>query len=327
MFGDKMLYQSTDRDAIRILQDFLPDKIFDAHAHLSDYRPMGHALILDFDTYQAEMQPLLCNPKQLRLNVIPFPFKAMADLSAGWLEKSDHFLTTQLDKDPSLVGQIIVHPKQTAQDLENRLIHPGIRGFKCYHVLSDRPTTWHADIGEYLPESAWEVANKHKMVITLHMVKDHALADPQNLSYIRQMSRKYPDATLILAHAARAFASWTGVETVKHIADCENVWFDFSAVCESPAMVQIINKAGIHRCMWGSDYPVCRGRGKAISLANGFYWIYQKDLEHFPPDTPNWLIGLENLMAIRQACILAELNEDRIEDLFYNNAARLWDNK
>lgn len=163
------------------------------------------------------------------------------------------------------------------------------------------------------------------MYITLHMVKDKALADPHNREYVCTMAKKYPNATLILAHAARSFAAWTGIESVEWVAHLENVCFDFSAVCESPAMIQIIKKVGIKRCMWGSDYPIAQARGKAISLGNGFYWIYENDIAQFSSKTPieNWLIGLENLMAVRQACMLSDCNRSDIEDLFYNNAVRL----
>ena len=37
-----------------------------------------------------------------------------------------------------------------------------------------------------------------------------------------------------------------------------------------------------------------------------------------------WLVGTENLMATRQACLLADLKEDAVEDLFYRNAMRLF---
>ena len=134
---------------------------------------------------------------------------------------------------------------------------------------------------------------------------------------------------MTLAHAARGFAAWTAIESVEKVAHLENVWFDFSAVCESPAMFQIMKKAGIKRCMWGSDYPVAQARGKAISLGDGLYWIYQRDIDNFMSKTPisNWLIGLENLMAVRQACIMAELSRSEIEDLFYHNANRLFTSK
>ena len=330
MFGTKMIYQNSDFEAIKILESFLPNKIFDAHAHVFDTKfapglktAANGDLCLGFSEYQSEMAKVLCRPKDLRANLIIFPDSSMANKKTGNLESSD------LNKNSNNVGEIIVIPNQSAEDLEKRLVHPNIRGLKCYHVMANREKTWDADIGEYLPESAWEIANKHKMVITLHMVKDHALADEKNLKYIREMSKKYPDAVLILAHAARAFASWTGVETVEKVADIENVWFDFSTVCESPAMLQIVKKAGIGRCMWGSDYPVCRARGKVISLADSFYWIYQKDLDSFSSKTTlkSWLIATENLMATRQAAILAQLKETEIEDLFYSNAAKLFDRR
>ena len=64
---------------------------------------------------------------------------------------------------------------------------------------------------------------------------------------------------------------------------------------------------------------------KTISFADSFYWIYQRDIDNFDSKTVvnNWLIAIENLMATRQACILAELSQKEKEDLFYNNAARL----
>ena len=219
-----------------------------------------------------------------------------------------------------------MRPEETVEDLKKRLVHPGIRGFKVYHVLANKNKTWDCSIGEYLPESAWQLADEKNMCITLHMVKDKALADKDNQDHICSMAKHYPNATLILAHAARSFASWTAIECVEKVAHLENVWFDFSAICESPAMFQIIKKARVKRCMWGSDYPVAQARGKAISFGEGFYWIYQEDINNFMLKTPisNWLIGLENLMAVRQACILAELGKSEIEDLFYYNAAGLW---
>lgn len=323
-----------EKEAIACLNDFLPDQIFDAHAHLCDtaFLPEtfpGTQVIRDMAAYRREMGPVLGESRALRLNMITYPDRSMRTADSETLKQADAFLVRQLEENPANVGEILVRPGDTGEELEKRLVHPGIRGFKCYHVLSGRENTWNCTIDEYLPEAAWEIANRKKMCITLHMVRDLALADPENLRYIREMAAKYPDAVLILAHAARSFAAWTGVESVERVADLENVWFDFSAVCESPAMLQILKKTGTRRCMWGSDYPISMMQGKAISLADGFYWIYQRDLDQFSSKTPihSWLIGTENLMAVRQACILAELHADEIEALFYSNAAGLFDRR
>ena len=335
MYREKIEFQKSDLEAIKILEDFLPDHIFDAHAHLfdTDFMPEtrtfdGSRVICGLEEYRETCGKILANPKSLRVNMIIDPDKSMTEMESENCKKSDAFLVQQLKKDCTNVGEIAVRPDESYEHLEKRLIHPGIRGFKCYHTLAGKSNTWNCNIGEYLPESAWQLAEERNMCITLHMVKDKALADKDNLDYICNMAKRHPNATLILAHAARSFASWTAIESVEKVTHLENVWFDFSAVCESPAMLQIIKKAGVKRCMWGSDYPVAQARGKAISLGDGFYWIYQEDIDNFMSKTPisNWLIGLENLMAVRQACILAELSRSEIEDLFYNNTNRLFSN-
>lgn len=333
MFSEVMPFYERDREAAKKLADFLPDRIFDAHAHLFDTDMLPNLakdaprVVGKWERYKEEMSRILNFPRELRINNIPYPDASMKDLKEDTFQKSDAFLFDDLRKDPNMVGEILVHPMESGEDLEKRLVNPAIRGFKCYHVMANKPEgTWNCTIGEYLPESAWEIANKRKMVITLHMVRDEALFDEENLKYIRHMAKKYPDAVLILAHCGRAFASWTGVESVAKVADLDNVWFDFSAVCESPAMFQILRKVGVDRCMWGSDYPVCRARGKCISLADSFYWIYQNDLDAFSSKTKlnDYTIAAENLFAVRQAFYLAELGEDAVEKFFFHNAVRLF---
>lgn len=321
-------FSDYDKVALKILDGFLPDKIFDAHTHIFDKKFVPNWSIgehFDVDDYKKLMLPGLCNPKVFRANIITTPDKTMGDSKTGNRDAGDRFMEQQLEKAPEFVGEIMVSPEETAEDIEKRLIHPNIRGFKCYHLLAPRKDTFNAETGEFLPESAWEVANKYKMCITLHMVKDDALADESNQKYICEMAERYPDATLILAHAARSFASWTAVESIEKIAHLDNVWYDFSAVCESPAMIQIMKKAGTDKCMWGSDGPVCFVSGKAISVGSGFHWMYGEEYEDnkAKPDK-FWSVLFENLMAVRQACIIADIPESKVEDLFFNNAERLW---
>ena len=329
------VFNEYDLEAAKILDGFLPNELFDAHVHpydnsfitglcntggCFDMRPR-----VDVDHILNDMRPLF-GDRKMHLNLVTTPDAMQRDPHSEARKASVEFLRDQLERYPEHVGEVMVGPDDTVDDIESMLVHPNIRGFKCYHLLAKNKPTWQAAIGEYLPESAWEVADKHGMAITLHMVRDKALADPVNLNYIKTMAKKYPNAVLILAHAARSFAAWTGLETVEEIKDLDNVWYDFAAVCESPAMFQIMRKAGVEKCMWGSDYPVSRAAGKAISLGDSFYWIYKKDLDNFAGATSfhSYLIGTENLMATRQACLMLDLKEKEIEDLFCNNAKRLF---
>ena len=313
-----------DLDAAKILDDFLPGKLFDTHMHISHLQPDfgGHT---SFDTYY-DMIRLFTKDRTVRCNGIVFPKLELRNPEE--MKRSVQFLRDELDKYPQNVGEVMVLPTDSAEDIQSRLVHHRIRGLKCYHIYADRPDTMYADIKEYLPESAWQVANEKRLVITLHIVKDDALAHPNNLNYILTMSKKYPDVVLILAHAARAFAPWTVFDVVDQLAGCENVWFDFSSVCETPAMLYILKKLGTTRCMWGTDYPVAMFAGKPIAIADSFYWIDGEDLERFVRKSnsrlTSWHVITEGFMAMRQTCILADLGRQEIEDLFYNNAASLF---
>ena len=329
------VYNHYDQEAAKILDAFLPDRIFDAHAHLYDasfisgMANSGGAFAIrnrcEVPQYCEDMKPLL-GDRQVRLNIITTPDASMAPPDSECRKAGVDFLVDQLNRFPGHVGEVMVGPDDTVEDIERMLVHPGIRGFKCYHLLAPTKPTWNAPIGDYLPESAWEVADKCGLVITLHMVRDRALADPLNSDYIVRMAKKYPNAVLILAHAARSFAAWTALESIDTVKSLENVWFDFSAVCESPAEFQIMRKCGVDRCMWGSDYPVSSLAGKAISIADSFYWIDEKNLAQFagPTEFHSWLVGTENLMALRQACLMLELGPNDVEKLFYQNAVRLF---
>ena len=328
------VYTHYDQEAAKILNDFLPDRIFDAHMHIFDssFAPgiskgggFNSSTRADFQDYLDFMQPLFGSRREIHANFITSPDPSMTLPDSPNRKASVEFMARQLEQFPGNVGEVMVGPEDTAEDIERQLIHPAIKGLKCYHTTAANKPTNQATIGEYLPESAWQVADQRGLAITLHLVKDRSLADPENYEYIMQMAKRYPNAKLILAHCARAFAAWTGVETVDKIKHLDNVYYDFSAICESPAMFQILRKVGKDKCMWGSDFPVCRLSGKAISLADSFYWINARVLEMLGnPNIPYWQYSTENLMAVRQACLMLDLSQDRIEDLFWNNAKTLF---
>lgn len=308
-----------DIEAAKIIDDFLPEKLFDSHMHISHFKSdfSGHT---SFDTY-SEFIKLFSKNRTVRCNGIISPNIELRN--SAEMDSSVKYLCEELDKHSQNVGEIMVLPTDTSEEIQRRLVHNRIRGLKCYHVYANRPDTANADIEEFLPESAWQVANEKKLVITLHIVKDEALAHPNNLNYIMYMSKKYPDAELILAHAARAFAPWTVFDVVDKLIHCDNVWFDFSSICETTALLYIIKKLGTTRCMWGTDYPIAMLAGKPISVADSFYWINAEDLKRINK-LNSWHVITEEFMALRQTCILADLGNGEIEDLFYNNANRLF---
>ena len=327
--GARFDFTDGDRRLLERLQPFLPDRIFDAHAHIyrREFLPENGGLFQRLGTTDVrrlrEEKRRIYGDRAFGALLLPMPSPLFKTVP-GLRDEANAYIASQLDGAPGFYGTAYVMPGDSREQVEAMLVHPHIRGFKCYHQTADcTGPTFHAEIREYLPESAWEAADAHGLTITLHMVKDKSLADPENLACIRTMTARYPNAKLILAHAARGFASWTAVETVRQLRGADNIYYDLAAVCDPAAIFEIIRQAGAERVMWGTDYPIDCVRGKPVSCGETFTWIYPGDLP-CPIDFPVSLTVLESLFAFYQASLMLDLGRPELERIFWKNAADLF---
>lgn len=334
---DKMLnyediygWTDADRTFLARLQRFIPDKVFDAHAHLHkvEYMPPGDNLFWTFGTADAEKfladQKALYGDRKVRGLILPTPsvlFNGHPELRT----EMNAWMNEELRKLPDCVGAVYVVPGDTKEDIEAMLANPQIRGFKCYHqTAKTEGSTWFAEVDQYLPETAWQVANERGMSITIHMVRPSALADEKNMAYFKKMTAKYPNAKLILAHCARGFASWTTIEVVRQMKGIPNVYYDMAAICDTATMCEVIRQAGADHVMWGSDYCIDRAHGKPVNVGEGFRWLYKHEI----PETLNFpvcMTVLESLFAFYQASLVLDLSQEDIEKIFYDNGCKLYD--
>jgi glutamate-1-semialdehyde 2,1-aminomutase len=239
---------------------------------------------------------------------------------------ANRFLADQMKTDVNSRGLMILTPKQDPADVERQILDDGFAGFKVYHVFADRTDTMNAPSEDFIPESGWELANQYGLMITLHMVLPRALAEPENQAYIRQHCERYPKAKLILAHAARGFCGRHTVEGIDSLRGLDNVFFDTSAICEPEAFEAILKVFGPTRLLFGSDFCVTEMRSRCVNLADGFLW-----LESLNPDYSQsqfaqpTLLGIESLLALKQACTNQHLNDSDVEEVFCLAARRLLD--
>ncbi|MFN8705200.1 MAG: aminotransferase class III-fold pyridoxal phosphate-dependent enzyme [Planctomyces sp.] len=326
-------YQDSDRELFRNkLRSFVPPDAFDVHAHIYDIRHIlpvsdGNTPSLIMDAASAEIdhrQLLSCMEQWMEDRVVRnglyFPFPAR-NLNCP---ESNEFLAKAIRNSPGSRGLMMVSPDDNPADVEAQLTRHGFVGFKVYHVFAHRQETFQAEQGEFLPEWLWEIADRRGLAIMMHMVLSRALSDPRNLSYIRRSCLRYPNARLILAHAARGFNAGHTVDAIDGLRGLPNVYFDTSAVCEPTAMEAIIRAFGVTRLMYGSDFPVSECRGRSLSVGDGFFWIYDNNTEwsgwlHASPQ----LIGLESLLSVRQACRTMHLTDSDVERIFRTNAMEL----
>ena len=237
------------------------------------------------------------------------------------VQAANEFVAEQVRPRPGSRALLMIHPDDDPAGVE---LDGVWAGFKVYHYFSGVDETQDAQIGQFLPDWAWEIAHQRQAVIMLHIVRRRSLADPANTDYILDRCRRYPGARLILAHAARGFAGHHTAEGIGRLRGLDNVFFDTSCVCEPLALWHILKTFGAGRLLYGSDYPASHWRGKAVTIGDGFYWL----LEH-RADWSDWqlgaptLVGIESLHAIKQAAQMLDLCDADIERVFYDNAVEL----
>ena len=310
----------------RELSSFLPDKLFDAHAHLYRKSDWGRPTPMD-----AGPDPVTLEEYRRQMEWIT-PGRRVDGLFFGvgfheGFQIANEFVAAEVARDNACYGQLLVPPAMDPEQMRAEVRRLGMRGIKVYHTFVTGKPSWTADISDFLAEQHVRVANQEGWTITLHMVRDRALADPANQERIRHYCTKYPKIKLILAHAARGFNPFHTIEGIAALDGLRNVWCDAAAVTEAGAFEAIVEHLGHDRLMWGSDYPVSHLRGRCVAIGDTFVWLYE--------DTLDWdtvaghakirpvLIGLESLRALKLAAMRLRLSDSQIEELFYGNALEM----
>jgi len=309
------------------LQARVPERIFDFHAHV--YRrehirpPVPHLACGPqeggYQAWREHVGRLVGADRLCGALLTPYPSRE------GDMDAINDYVAGQLEGAPGCFGSVVVGPDSPREKVEARLAEGRIRCLKPYHVYARRAVTLECTLEEYVPQWAWELAEERALVILLHMVRLGALSDPQNQRSIRRWCKAFPNARLVLAHAARGFHAPNTVEGVASLRGLENVWFDTAAVCEAEPIEAILREFGPRRLLFGTDFPVSHERGRCVTLGSGFAWV--------ATDQVQWnekaffgepiVVGLESLRALLAAADSVGLNEDDLRDVFCRNAQRV----
>ena len=324
-------FTDADRRVLEEVRDVLPSQVFDAHAHVSGsdspWAPAGlpkDERQADLSAWRRHVGALVADSELVGGLFMPTCHPVEGRDALACLDAANTFLVGQLDTAATAYGHVSVAPAYDRARVLDYLGHPRVVGFKPYHTWSDVTPTWDAPLRSFLPEWVWALADERGLNITLHLVRDRAIAHPDNQHEIRRMCLRYPHARLVLAHAARCFHA-PNAAGVRALRGLENVWFDVSAICEASPIVAILREFGPTKVLWGSDFPVSEIRGRCVTLGDGFAWVQW--------DTLDWqsshvqargvLAGIEGLRALREASETFGLDGQDMADIFCDNALRL----
>jgi glutamate-1-semialdehyde 2,1-aminomutase len=312
----------------RHLRTWTPPGSFDAHVHLyataelGDPTPLSAAAgpaCVDLRCFRDTLGAWMGDraPQDGLFFAYPYP---QIDVAA-----CNGFIARQAAASAGSRALMLIRPGDDPADVERQVAKHGFCGFKVYHVYARGGSdTFLAPTDAFLPDWVWRIAHERGLVIMLHMVRPKALADPLNQKYIRQHCLDYPNARLVLAHAARGFCGRHTVEGIESLRGLDNVFFDTSGVCESSAFQAILDTFGPSRLFFALDFPVTQTRARCVNLADGFLWLNEVSPDYsrskFAKPT---LLGIESMLALKEACRTCRLSDHDVEDLFCRNARQL----
>ncbi len=310
---------------------WVPDRVFDVHTHI--FRPQ-YCLMSPDDPDQPRPERVdewgvvdagvlrqwdaaLLPDRQMCYILLPDPWPA-----TDW-EAYAEFMAQEAanDSDSLTVAELVIAPSMTAEWVNEKIEQYGFIGLKPYRNMTDDPVN--CCITDMVPEPLLEVADDRGLIITMHMAKERALADPENWQDLQQLSRKYPNIRWILAHCARCFAPWAIRNSIDRISDLPNMWVDISAVCTSAVFDILLEQFPTERIMYGSDGFCGWDRGKYIWW--GYTWQHytgeELETSHASPQ-PTFVL-YEELRSLGHALRAFDWDQEVIESIFWHNAMRL----
>jgi uncharacterized protein len=324
------------------LADFLPPKVIDVHTHVwlksfigaseRETRTATWPSRVAEDNALEDLQETyrLLLPEQQVTPVIFGSPRREVNLAAT------NSYVSQAARAHGLPALLVSTPAWPAEVLERHVVEGGFLGLKPYLSFAP-PEIPGSDITiyDFLPHAHLEVADAHGWVIMLHVPRPDRLRDPVNLAHLLEIERRYPNVQVIVAHIGRAYCHEDAGDAFRTLAATSRMVFDFSANTNGWVIEQALEAFGPRRILFGSDLPILRMRmrricehGRYINLVPPrLYGDVSGDphMREVSEEEGNRLSFFlyEELWAFRQAAEALGLTRSEIEDVFYNNAARM----
>ena len=316
-------YTDFDREIWeRELADFVPDALYDMHAHIwsdehtgqADASSQGLRLPIDLGDH-LDWAARLYPGREIHYLMLAPPAQGMD------VDGHNRWLAGQMAQDPKSGANMAVTPDMSPQRVAGEVAAGGFVGLKPYRTFADDPAE--ADIRDFLPEAQIEVADHLGLSITLHLSKRSGAADPANLRDLEELTGRYPRVQWILAHCARGFNAFMLEGSIHTLAGLPNLWYDTSAVNDLYAHYLLMKHEDRGRVFYGSDNVVAGcARGKYITYGRAWhYFAGDPDQPHC--DSRATLVIYEQLRQQRQMADMLGLTRTEIEALFHGNGERL----
>ena len=327
------------------LQDWLPEQIIDIHTHVWRKRDFmeGESREGQENTVSWPQRVAADNPVEDLLETyrLMLPGKQVTPLIFPTVPQADNVDVqnryvaecSRQAKVPALIWSL---PEWSAEEFEERVRSGGFLGIKSYLTCApDYIPAKEVRIYDFFPRHQLEVCDRNRWIVMLHIPRDGRLRDPVNLAQMIEIDRDFPNARVVIAHVGRAYVDADMEGAFEALSVTKNIVFDFSANTNANVFEALLRCVGPQRVCFGTDMPILRMRMKRIEqdghyvnlVPKGLYGDVSGDknmgeLEGEEAEALTFFL-YEELSAFRTAAERVGLSRADIEDVFYNNAARL----
>ena len=317
------------------LDTFVPARLYDTHAHLTRLefdldpkRDQNPRLALSSSVFRGSgslelldaVNALLCPGRDVTHLLSPNPHP-QCDFPG-----SNEFIAREALKKTGTAAQMVVHPRMTAREVDDAVRRHRFVGFKPYRWYSVTGDMDECRITDFMPEHQLEVANRYGLIIRMHLSKKAAIADRENLDDLERLTAKYARVRWLLAHCARSYSARPLERAASRLRSIPNLWYDTSSVCEIDAFDALFSLVDRKRICYGTDdFAVGVTRGKYVSYGSSWGEMNETNqtLNKAHCDGRMTFVRYEMLRSMRRAARHTGLGRREIEDLFYDNGARL----
>lgn len=305
------------------LQDFVPQRIFDAHIHLFNpqhMQPGAAPTSWSFNDFASirNWAARLYPGRETHFLVLGTPTLGLdvASHNAWCIDQVRHDPLSRMNR--------LVTPKCSAIQIESDVRTQGFIGLKPYRIYSVTGDIAQCRIEEFLPHEQLEVANALGLWVTLHLSRFHGCADELNLRDLSDFTQhRYPNIKWILAHCARSFTYWPIRQAIDRLRDLPNIWYDVSAVTDVRPLITLFSRENPRRIFYGSDgVDATYFHGQYAALGRAWQYVdTDRARLQFPHCDGRPILAIyEQLLSMKHAAEIAQWSQDDIDNLFWNNA-------
>lgn len=318
------------------LQDFLPERMFDAHVHL--WRKTDFARPLDPKT--AAMMPGASRfPAFIREELddaleILFPGKRCECLVFGTplaevdLKRANGYIQEVIAEREETYGLMLPDLGASAEALEEEVLEGGFVGFKPYWTFVEGKAKDTIRIVDMVTRAQLQVADRYGLIIMLHIPRPGRIADPVNVADLEEVCTEYPRAKIILAHVGRSYGRYFLEQAVDRIKGLENLYLDVAAVNEGEVVERLLEHVALSRVLYATDLPIALIRGKHLCVGRQCIFVTEESFAWSlsgkgPTRVQCTTMAYETVRALQWACEQRGLSRADVEKIFYGNGKGL----